>query len=180
MTIREAASAQSRVQIFRARDAQSLDEAGNMRVASFPSETAEGVFRTIDAGVGNGSETKLLFAVPGMSLVYAWFKPNFPLPRHSHNADCLYYVLAGEMKFGTESLSPGDGVLVPSNTPYTFSTGDDGVEFLEFRTKDQFDIKILAKNKAYWDKAVKQIVANKDVWEAAIRPSQIGAQIDAS
>jgi hypothetical protein len=30
------------------------------------------------------------------SVCYGWFKSGAVLPRHSHNADCVYYVLGGE------------------------------------------------------------------------------------
>jgi hypothetical protein len=42
-----------------------------------------------EAGIEEGQAVKLLFSAPGFSLTYAWFKSGFPLPRHSHNSDCL-------------------------------------------------------------------------------------------
>jgi hypothetical protein len=35
---------------------------------------------------------------------YAWFKSGYPLPLHSHDADCYYLVIAGSMKVGSEVL----------------------------------------------------------------------------
>ena len=71
----------------------------------------------------------------GMSLVHAWFGPNFPLFRHSHPkyGDCLYYIVAGEIVMGSRTLKAGDGFFVPNGAPYRYKAGPDGVEVLEFR-----------------------------------------------
>jgi hypothetical protein len=71
----------------------------------------------------------------GMSLVHAWFGPNFPLFRHSHPrfGDCLYYVVAGSAVLGSQVLKPGDGFFVPNGMPYKYRAGPEGVEILEFR-----------------------------------------------
>jgi hypothetical protein len=42
-----------------------------------------------------------------MSLCWAWFKSGYVLPRHSHNADCLYYVLGGSLRLGSVWLKAG-------------------------------------------------------------------------
>jgi hypothetical protein len=71
----------------------------------------------------------------GMSLIHAWFGPNFPLFRHSHPrfGDCLYYVVAGSAVLGSQVLKPGDGFFVPNGMPYKYRAGPEGVEILEFR-----------------------------------------------
>ncbi|MGJ3627380.1 cupin domain-containing protein [Sphingomonas sp. MMS24-JH45] len=78
--------------------------------------------------------------MPGMSLTYAWFKSGFPLPLHSHNADCLYYIIAGTLKLEREELGAGDGFFVGKDAPDQYKPGPTGVEVLEFRTADTFDI----------------------------------------
>ena len=71
----------------------------------------------------------------GMSLIHAWFGPNFPLFRHSHPrlGDCLYYIVAGSAVLGSQVLKPGDGFFVPNGMPYKYRAGPEGVEILEFR-----------------------------------------------
>jgi hypothetical protein len=71
----------------------------------------------------------------GMSLIHAWFGPNFPLFRHSHPklGDCLYYIVAGSAVLGSHVLKPGDGFFVPNGMPYKYRAGPEGVEVLEFR-----------------------------------------------
>jgi hypothetical protein len=71
----------------------------------------------------------------GMSLVHAWFGPNFPLFRHSHPrfGDCLYYIVAGQAILGSQVLNAGDGFFVPNGMAYKYRGGPDGVEILEFR-----------------------------------------------
>lgn len=86
----------------------------------------------------SGTSTTMLFsqATPGgMSLVHNWFGPNFALFRHCHAAygDCLYYIIAGELRMGERRLGPGSGMFVPNYHPYRFTAGPAGVELLEFR-----------------------------------------------
>jgi quercetin dioxygenase-like cupin family protein len=78
----------------------------------------------------------------GFSLVQAWFGPHYVLPRHSHDGDCLYYVLSGSLKMGSQELQAGDGFFVPDGAPYGYEAGPDGVEVLEFRTRTSFGMKI--------------------------------------
>jgi quercetin dioxygenase-like cupin family protein len=96
---------------------------------------------------------KVLYRQPadegGFSLVYAWFKPHYILPRHSHDADCLYYVVAGTAVLGNQVLRAGDGFFVPSGAPYQYSAGPEGVEVLEFRNARAFDMQITESNERY-------------------------------
>src|SRR3546814_17950250 len=64
----------------------------------------------------HGAKTVVLFKEPGergMSLTYVWFKSDYLLPRHSHDTDCLYYVMAGELLIGRQVLRKGDGMFIP-------------------------------------------------------------------
>jgi hypothetical protein len=88
--------------------------------------------------IQGGSAVTPLFSQKGpggMSLVHAWFGPNFPLFAHSHPryGDCLYYVVAGEAILGKRRLGPGAGFFVPNGHPYKYTAGPAGVEVLEFR-----------------------------------------------
>src|SRR5262249_23472893 len=119
------------MRIFRAAEAPMLsDESSDhaMSYAPMSPSAQDGFARLIAAGINDGSVVKMLFSAPGFSLAYVWFKANFPLARHSHNTDCLYYIIAGGLKLGTEALGPGDGFLLPSGTPYTYAVGPEGVE----------------------------------------------------
>jgi hypothetical protein len=103
-------------------------------------------------------------------LTYVWFKPHFPLPRHSHKQDCLYYIIAGKIKLGTEWLGAGDGFFLPDATPYTYIVGDEGVELLEIRTSSDTNFKSFAHTANWWDKAEKAIRDNRSAWQAIIPP----------
>ena len=82
---------------------------------------------------GGGSVTKLLYGDPGgpgddgLSLVWARFGANYRLPRHSHSVDCLYYVLAGEIRMGNRVVKAGDGFFAPADAPYGYVAGPEGV-----------------------------------------------------
>ncbi len=133
-------------EIFRASDAVDYGQDDPMYSAPITEVQQQGMAALADAGMLAGSKLKLLYKRPGMSLSYVWFKSGYPLPLHSHNADCLYFIVAGSLKVGTEELGPGDGFFLGSDVPYAYVPGDEGVEVLEFRTSDHYDFRAIAKN----------------------------------
>lgn len=133
---------------------------------------AEGARRAMEAGIETGSELRVLFEMPGFSLVHVWFKSGYPLPRHSHNCDCLYYVLGGSLRIGQEELKPGDGFFVGKDVPYTYKPGKAGVEVLEFRATNAFDIKVLADNQLFWEGLVKTASVQRSTWAAEKPPTR--------
>lgn len=158
--------------IYRGADAPDLHDTGRMTLAGLTPIVEAGVGRWVGAGVGEGNVTRVLFALPHMSLTYAWFKSGFALPLHSHDADCLYYVIAGSLRLGTEELGAGDGFFVGRDVPYSYKPGPDGVELLEYRTVDSFDMKFQGRTEAYWDKVVAGMDAARPKWNAEPPPSQ--------
>ena len=156
--------------IFRARDAVDYGADGPMEPTPLTETETAGSMRMLNAGMTEGSQVKLLYSRPGMSLTHCWFKSGFPLPRHSHNADCLYFIVSGTLKLGTEVLGPGDGFFLGEDVPYTYTPGENGVEVLEFRTKDRFDIRMFANSEAYWDKALARMLAAKASWPEETAP----------
>ena len=98
-----------RMQIFRADDAKGLMEAGCMTLDPYTPVQREGMTKVMDAGYLEGDEVNVLVNIPGFSLTHVWFKKDYPLPLHSHDADCLYYIIAGSLRMGTEELGPRRG-----------------------------------------------------------------------
>jgi hypothetical protein len=99
----------------------------------------------------------------GFSLVWSWFGPHYTLPRHSHSADCLYYVVKGEARLGNRVVGAGSGFFVPADAPYAYSAGADGIEILEFRQATGFDMKI-SESAARWQAIVDGARAHADEW----------------
>lgn len=132
-----------------------------------------GAVAAVGAGMLEGTTVRLLFEMPGLTLAHAWFKSGFPLPRHTHNVDCLYYILAGSLRLGTEELGRGDGFFVGADVPYAYVPGPDGVEVLEFRGSNSFDIKMLADNPAFWAKAVEKVERSREGWAVETPPSGV-------
>lgn len=157
-------------EIFRARDAIDYAEGGPMEAQPMTAAEQAGMMALAENGMLQGSEVKLLYSRPGMSLTYCWFKSGYPLPRHSHSADCLYFVVSGSLKIGTEELGPGDGFFLGTDVPYAYVAGENGVEVMEFRTSDKFDFKALANNKDYWDKQLANLLAAKGRWPEEVAP----------
>src|SRR6476661_8296461 len=104
-----------KLQLFSRATAPTLKESGAM----LPAEVDDAGRSAAELlAAADGSVIKLLFGDPdgpddgGMSLTWARFGANFPLPRHSHSVDCVYYVVAGELRMGSQTLVAGDGFFI--------------------------------------------------------------------
>jgi mannose-6-phosphate isomerase-like protein (cupin superfamily) len=164
----------SRFSIFRRRDARRLTETGMMaHVPDAEMDAASG--RLVEAGILDGLEITQLFrhgGNDGFSLVHVWFKPNFHLPRHSHDADCLYYVLSGQVIMGSQEIGAGEGFYVPAGQSYGYRAGPGGVEVLEFRHATSFDIR-LAERPDVFEQIAGAVRKNRGGWaEERRRPSE--------
>jgi quercetin dioxygenase-like cupin family protein len=152
------------IRFFHADDAPSLEEDGMMSAPDIPKE----VYTTLNLVPWlAGLKTKVLFKGDGdheLSLVYAHFLPGYRLPRHSHSADCLYYVLSGEAHMGASVIGAGDGFFIRADQPYAYEAGPDGVEVLEFRTSTSFDAKVFDRTVERWKPIVEAAEANHDTW----------------
>jgi hypothetical protein len=157
-------------EIFRASSAKDYDEAGTMNVQPMSEVEGMGMARLAENGMLEGGTVKLLYSRPGMSLTYCWFKSGYALPRHSHSADCLYFIVSGGLKIGTEQLGPGDGFFLGTDVPYAYTAGPEGVEVMEFRTSNEFDFKSLANSETYWDKQLANLLAAKGKWAEETAP----------
>ncbi len=163
-----------RFEIFRAAGARDYNAHEVMRLDDLTPAIAEGLAHYM-AGPDDaqGQVVELVYAAPGFSLSKVWFKSGYPLPLHSHTADCLYYIMAGSLRMGDEVLGPGDGFFVGSDVPYTYMPGPQGVEVLEFRNTDELNIRFMARNKAFWEKAGEKIRASHEAWKSEKPPSSL-------
>jgi hypothetical protein len=169
--------ARNRIALFRAGEGKPLDHE-TMPFAGLDPDTVAGLARIMGSGpdAADGSHTTILFqtggAEPGVSLSHAWFKSGFISPRHSHNADCIYYILAGEARFGAARLGPGDGIFIPAGDGYVLEVGEQGCELLEFRNAAQFDIHFKGNDEAHWDRIVRSYAGHMPGWASEPPPSQ--------
>src|SRR5258706_3108777 len=125
---------------------------------------ARGMRQMRESGDVGGATAITLFASPKMHVSYVWFKSGYPLPIHSHDVDCFYQIFAGSMRVGTEVLGKGDGGMIPAGVPYTVTPGEEGVEFFEFRTGEDYDTHYRAKTDTYWDRVAETRRERKAVW----------------
>jgi quercetin dioxygenase-like cupin family protein len=157
------------ITIYRAADAVDLQKTDFMAPPTMSDEVREQLAGGITAGAGTGAQVTVLVRQSeeegGFSLVHCWFKADYPLPRHSHDADCLYYVISGEAHLGNQVLKAGDSFYIPADAPYVYSAGPDGVEVLEIRHDTaSFDMKILEQPAARWQALVDVTNANRTRW----------------
>jgi mannose-6-phosphate isomerase-like protein (cupin superfamily) len=157
------------ITIYRASDAIDLAKTDFMTSAEVSDDVSRGISEITGAGIGTGAEVKVLVRdAGGFSLVYLWFKENYPLPRHSHNVDCMYYVISGSAVMGNQTLRAGDSFFVPAGAPYQYDAGPEGVEVLEVRHEvEQFDIRLSEAPPARWRAMAEVVEANADRWAAA-------------
>jgi hypothetical protein len=122
----------------------------------------------VEWATSGGHLVKALFRQDndGMSLVWSRFSPGYPLPRHSHSADCLYYVVAGEARMGGRRIPAGAGFFVPADAPYAYTAGPEGIEILEFRNVGSFDMQI-TESVDRWDRIVDEVREHEAEWRDA-------------
>lgn len=137
-------------------------------IMSMPTMEPEAPEQMVEWALSGGHVVKVLFEQggdDGMSLVWSWFGPDYALPRHSHNADCLYYVVSGEAVLGRRRIPAGGGFFVPAGAPYAYAAGPEGIQILEFRGVSAFDMKI-TESLPRWDRIVEVVRDHSDEWKA--------------
>jgi quercetin dioxygenase-like cupin family protein len=104
---------------------------------------------------GNGLRSLVPFChagEQGFSIVRVYLAPNYILPAHTHDVDCLYYVLTGEVLLGKRSIRAGGGFFVPAGKAYGYAAGPEGSEVLELRHATRFDFRETERSPARWAK----------------------------
>jgi quercetin dioxygenase-like cupin family protein len=168
--IGQAHAPRKRMRIFRASEATNVQD--HMPILGVDDNVQAGLRQLAEATgaypATAGTKTVVLFREPGdqgLSLAYAWFKSDYILPRHSHDADCLYYILGGELQLGTQTLGKGDGIFIPADTAYTYQAGPRGVELLEFRNATRFHFLFQGNDDAHWKRIANVLKENCPTWE---------------
>src|SRR5262249_35579654 len=105
------------------------------------------------------------------------FKSHYPLPTHSHNTPCLYYVISGELQMGKQTLGPGDGFFVPACANYAYQAGPQGVEILEFRDTNDFDFVMRSGTLPMWERMAAIGSANLEHWKREEPPVRRSAGV---
>lgn len=145
-------SERPRFELFRGADAPALEDCDCMTYESDAPNLAAVQPKLAEVMQVRGEYADVPYRRENMSLARLWFKSGFPLPLHTHDRDCLYYIVAGSIRMGSETLVAGDGFFVGAEVPYSYTAGPEGVEVLEFRNTDRFNIRIKDKPVAAWEK----------------------------
>lgn len=161
-----------RFEIFRGADAPTLDECGCMRAEGETPNLFAVLPKIMQAGMVRGEHAEVPYRRPGMSLARLRLKSGFPLPLHTHDCDCLYYIVAGSIQLGSETLEAGDGFFVGSEVPYGYTAGPEGAEVIEFRAADSFNIRIRDKPVSAWEKDAERILAAQERWASEPLPGR--------
>jgi mannose-6-phosphate isomerase-like protein (cupin superfamily) len=170
MTTTTEGTKRSGVRIYRAADAPDLTQTDFVSGSDFGPHTELREVAAELAGAADPAGRLLVRQSPeegGFSLLYLFFKPNFPLFRHKHESDCLYMVLSGAAVMGNQTLRAGDCFFVPAQAPYSYTAGPDGVEVLEIRHDVESFTTIFASNPASRiEEAEEAVRANAEAWQA--------------
>jgi hypothetical protein len=160
------------VKIFRADDAREVD--GEVMAMEGMDEAVLAGFRQLAGhGLEEAQRLRCLFrtsGTPGLSLVHIWYKSGFVLPNHRHGADCVYYIIAGEIHMGGVVLRQGDGMFIPKDCDYMYTAGPDGVELLEFRNAATFNIVFNGRDPRQWTRMVQAAEDNAEAWKRQKEP----------
>ena len=54
-------------------------------------------------------------------------------PPHSHNVDEVIYIVEGSLTIGDRTCGPGTVIAIEKDTEYDFTSGQEGVRFLNIR-----------------------------------------------
>ena len=160
-----------RFRIFRGSDGRDCDL---MTSEQLEDETEAMARMAAQGPLDFGHDLKVLFDMPGLSLIRVWFKSGYPLPRHTHNVDCVYYITGGSIRIGHEELRAGDGFFVGADVPYTYVPGEEGVELLEIRPSNSFDIKVMGNWPVTQAKVLKTVQARQAAWAQEANPPKPG------
>lgn len=79
---------------------------------------------------------------------------------HSHSEDEIIFVTDGEIRLGTRLYGPGTAIAIAADTLYSFTTGPNGLSFVNFRAATPGDIRfangMAISETGYWrDKGLK-------------------------
>jgi quercetin dioxygenase-like cupin family protein len=158
------------IRVYRATDAPDLHESGATRNDFGPN--TELMETAAKLASSDCSISKLMLHQSrqegGLSIVYLFFKPNFPLFRHAHDVGSLYVVISGSVVdfMGEESLRPGDIWSVKAGTSYWYTAGPEGVEVLEmFRDADTATIIYTENPPERLDEAEAAVRVNEAAWQ---------------
>jgi mannose-6-phosphate isomerase-like protein (cupin superfamily) len=86
----------------------------------------------------------------GFSLTNIRLAPDYILPVHHHDVDCLYYVQAGSILLGRRHIAAGGGFVVLAGRAYGYRAGQEGATVLEFRNATSFNMVITETSSAKW------------------------------
>jgi quercetin dioxygenase-like cupin family protein len=167
----ETTSPRRGISIFRAEQATPLLETDFMTMPDMNSELVEAGAPEIYMASAPGTDVRVAVRQTpeegGFSILHVWFKADYPVPRHTHDADCMYYIVSGSVIMGAQTLRTGDGFFVPTGAPYGYTAGPEGVELLEIRHGvTQFDIEILESSASKWGAIADTIAIRREEWEA--------------
>jgi mannose-6-phosphate isomerase-like protein (cupin superfamily) len=158
------------VRVYRAANAPLLEESGVARSDFGEHEGLREIATTL-AGTDCAISRLLVHQTAdegGLSIVYLFFKPNFPLFRHMHDVDSLYVVISGSVVgfMGEETLRPGDIFTVKAGHPYYYTAGPEGVEVLEiFRDSDEVTVIYTDNPDNRLEQAHDAVRANIETWK---------------
>lgn len=79
---------------------------------------------------------------------------------HSHSEHEIIFVTDGQMRLGTKLYGPGTALAVAADTLYSFTSGPDGLSFINFRAGRPGDIQFangrVMSETGYWQERVRR------------------------
>ena len=98
------------IQIYRMKDTPELKGSDFVDDLEYANSELRDVFSLLSSASASLSRV-LVRQTPdegGFSVLYLFFKANYPLLRHRHGSDCLYVIVSGSAVMGRQTLNVGD------------------------------------------------------------------------
>lgn len=83
--------------------------------------------------LGRDLVTRVLVQTPELCVYHETAQPGEHVKPHRHGVFQLDYVLRGELKFGSKSVTAGMGFFTPDRL-YSWRAGDEGAEWIEIHS----------------------------------------------
>jgi len=162
-------------EIFRKTDYRDNGEHGIIEARETSSGMSEALAEFHKHGFEAGQQVSMAYSRRGVSLTHVWFKSGHPLPLHAHSENCLYFLLAGSIRTGSEELGLGDGFFAGGQNQHTYEMGPLRAEVLKFRARDNIDIRFMVRKKSVWDKTIAKLKERRTDWIAEAPPNLFAA-----
>jgi len=122
------------ISIFRAEEATPILETDFMGMPTMTDEALAAGGPEIYMASAPGTDVRVAVRQTpeegGFSILHVRFKADYPVLRHTHDADCLYYIVSGSAYSYGRRMGPGDFLHADAGTDHSELWTEEGAQVL--------------------------------------------------